>query len=66
MKKKVTKICNICNTPKPLEDFVKHSNYKDKHTNICKECNKNKYHSSFRNKVLESLERIENKINKKI
>lgn len=58
------KVCKICDVPKKLKDFVIHKNYKDGHSDVCLDCNREKYHNSFRVKVLESLERIENKIEK--
>jgi superfamily II helicase len=59
------KVCKICGEEKFLRLFVSHKNYKDKHSDICLDCNREKYHTSFRVKVLESLERIENKIDAK-
>jgi len=59
------KVCKICGDEKLLKFFVTHKNYKDGHSDICLDCNREKYHTSFRVKVLELLERIENKIDAK-
>lgn len=64
MRKKVEKVCKVCGVSKPLKEFVIHKNYKDGHSNICKECNRKKYQLSFRNQVLDTLNRIETKIDK--
>lgn len=60
-KPQIIKQCKICGVPKDLKEFVKHRNYKDKHSNICLECNRNKQRG-FNTLVLESLKRIEDKL----
>lgn len=63
MKETKKKICKICKKEKCLKDFVIHHGYKDKHSNVCKECSREKYQHSFRREVLDSLKRIEEKLN---
>jgi superfamily II helicase len=56
--KKIEKVCKVCGNKKPLKEFVVHKNYKDKHSDICLICNKEKYQNSFRNKVLDGINEI--------
>lgn len=43
------KICKKCNTAKPLENYYKHTGYKDNHRSICIECFKKEKASYQRN-----------------
>lgn len=61
-KNQVTKPCKVCGAHKTLKEFVVHRNYKDNHSNVCLECNRNKQRG-FNTLVLESLKRIEEKLN---
>lgn len=62
-KNQIIKECKICGIDKSLKEFVIHRNYKDGHSNVCLECNRKKQRG-FNTLVLESLKRIEDKLNK--
>lgn len=49
------KECNICHTLKPLSDFYAHPKMKDKHHNVCKEC-QNSFNIYKKEKYLERKE----------
>lgn len=42
----------------PLKMFVKHKNYKDGYSNICKKCNNLKYNISPKKQMAEQLKEI--------
>jgi hypothetical protein len=46
----------------PLKEFVKHRNYADGYANICKKCNNLKYNIAPKNKILEELEKVNDKL----
>ena len=41
-KTKTKKTCKCCGKTKNINDFYKNNTYKDKHLNICKDCQKQK------------------------
>jgi superfamily II helicase len=58
----IKKICKICKDEKELKFFVKHTGYKDGHSDVCKECNNKIYNVSFRDKVVGELKVINEKL----
>jgi len=46
----------------PLNEFVKHRNYKDGYSNICKKCNNLKYNVTPKERILKELDIINEKL----
>lgn len=63
-----TKICNTCNTEKPLEEFPKAKSCKDGHRNYCTKCNnfkKLKYYDKDKERARKALRKDQIKIYQK-